>query len=77
MGQIIVGNLDDRLISTLQSRAERHGWTLEQELRDILERAVTPPWEQLLADLDQARASTPPGARRLAEDLVREDRDSR
>lgn len=74
MGQVIVRDLDDRVLSSLQTQAERHGRSLEQEVRDILTRAASPSWEAVLADLDLARSLTPPGPRLLAEDLVRADR---
>jgi hypothetical protein len=50
---------------------------LEQELRNILTAAAVPTRGALLAELDRCRALTPPGDRRLAEELVREDRDRR
>jgi plasmid stability protein len=36
MGQVLVRNLDDRVIESLRAKAELKGCSLEQELRDIL-----------------------------------------
>jgi len=51
--------------------------SLEQQLRDLLTEAARPSREELLEGLAACRALTPPGPRKLAEDLIREDRDSR
>jgi antitoxin FitA len=40
MGQVLVRNLDERVIERLKTRAELHGHSLEQELRDILSAAA-------------------------------------
>jgi len=40
MAQILVRNLDDRLKGRLQSRAKRHGQSMEAEARDILRNAL-------------------------------------
>ncbi len=77
MGQVIVRNLDDEVIVAHKRRAKARGVSLEQQLRDVLAEAAKPWREELIADLRRIRAMTPPGPRRLAEDLIREDRDSR
>lgn len=40
MAQILVRNVDDSLKRKLKLRAERHGHSMEQEVRDILRDAV-------------------------------------
>ena len=36
MGQVLVRNLEDRVIDRLKAKAELKGHSLEQELRDVL-----------------------------------------
>lgn len=40
MAQLLVRNLDEDLKAKLQSRARRHGRSMEEELREILRNAV-------------------------------------
>lgn len=40
VGQVLVRNLDERVIERLKAKAELHGQSLEQELRDILSAAA-------------------------------------
>jgi antitoxin FitA len=40
MAQVIVRNLDDRVLDVLRTRARLRGHSLEQELRDTLTKAV-------------------------------------
>ena len=40
MGQVLVRNLDDRVIESLKTKAELKGHSLEQELRDVLTNAA-------------------------------------
>jgi plasmid stability protein len=40
MAQFVVRNIDDRIKARLQSRAKRHGRSMEEEVRDILRNAV-------------------------------------
>jgi plasmid stability protein len=78
MGQLIVRNLDDRVIDALKSRAARQQRSLEAELRVILERAAS----ERVIDIAEARNR----AERISRDLegrshsdsallIREDRD--
>ena len=76
MAQVIVRNLDEKVVASLKRRAERHGHSLEQELRDILSRAARPDREELLAQTLRIRAMTP-GVLSDSTELIREDRDSR
>jgi plasmid stability protein len=77
MGQVLVRNLDDAVIAAHKQRARARGVSLEQQLRDVLAEAAKPSRDVLLQRLAACRALTPPGPRTLAEDLIREDRDSR
>jgi antitoxin FitA len=76
MGQVLVRNLDDLVIETLRRRAERHGRSLEQELRVVLTEAAAPTTAERLALVDEIRAMTPS---RLSDStpLIRDDRDER
>ena len=61
----------------MKFKAELHGHSLEQELREILKRAAELTPEEKLALVDRIRAKQ---KRRLEDDstdLIREDRDSR
>jgi len=40
MAQIIVRNLDDRVRDMIRERAQQHGRSMEEEVRDILSAAV-------------------------------------
>lgn len=40
MAQVIVRNLENDLKLALEERAQRHGWSMEEEVRQILRRAV-------------------------------------
>lgn len=81
MGQVIVRQLDDAVIEEHRRQARARGVSLEQQLRDVLTNAARAQREELLRRLDAVRAMTPvppPGTRVWsAEELVREDRDSR
>jgi plasmid stability protein len=40
MAQVIVRNIDDDVKAGLKQRASQHGWSMEEEVRQILRRAV-------------------------------------
>jgi antitoxin FitA len=40
MAQFVVRNVENALKTRLQRRAKRHGWSMEQEVREILRNAV-------------------------------------
>ena len=77
MAQVIVRNLDDDIVSSLKFKAELHGHSLEQELREILRRAAELSSEEKLALADRIAALTPRPLDTDSADLIREDRDSR
>ena len=81
VGQVIIRNIDDRVLERLKARAAAQRKSLEKSLRDLLTEAAKPSRTELLADLERIRAMTPPrrpGATYpTAEELIREDRDMR
>jgi plasmid stability protein len=60
MGQVLVRNLDDRVIENLKTKAELKGWSLEQELRDVLTNAALLTPEEKVAVFKKLRAMMPP-----------------
>ena len=77
MAQVIVRNLDDDVVSSLKFKAELHGHSLEQELREVLKRAAELSSEEKLVLADRIAALTPRALEMDSADLIREDRDSR
>jgi antitoxin FitA len=77
MAEVIVRNLDDEVVSSLQTKPEVHGHSLEQELREILKRAAELSSEEKLARADRIAALTPRPLQTDSSDLIREGRDSR
>ncbi len=78
MGQVIIRNIDDRVLERLKARAAAQRKSLEQSLRELLTEATRPGRAELLAELERIRAMTPPrepdAEYPTAERLVREDR---
>ncbi|PWC54536.1 hypothetical protein TSO221_07750 [Azospirillum sp. TSO22-1] len=79
VGHITIRDLDESVFETLRSRAELHGRSVEDEARDVLAQVVPKRLtaEEKLALFDEVRMKTRPGPHPLAEDLIRQDRDSR
>ena len=81
MGQVVIRNIDDRVLDRLKLRAAAQRKSLEQSLRDLLTDATKPSRAELVADLERIRGMAPPRnpgeAYPTAEELIREDRDSR
>jgi plasmid stability protein len=81
MGQVIIRNIDDRVIERLKARATAQRKSLESSLRELLTQVAVPDRTELLAELRRIRAMSPPrkiGATYpTAEELVRQDRDRR
>jgi len=75
MGQVLIRNIDDKIIESLKVKAELKGHSLEQELRDILKRAAGPTVEERLAMIDRVRAMQKKPTKILSEDIVRKMRD--
>jgi plasmid stability protein len=82
MAEVLVRELEEAVVERLARRAATAGIPLDEQVRRVLRGAAgsnegRPPEEELLAIMARSRAMTPPGPRTLAEDLIREDRDSR
>jgi len=81
VAQVIIRNIDDRVVERLKARAMAQRQSLEQSLRDLLTEAAKPSRAELVAELERIRSMTPPqepGATYpTAEELIREDRDTR
>lgn len=75
MGQVILRNLDDRVIAALRANAELHGHSFEQELRAVLSAAARPNAEERLALADRIRGMTPGRRQTDSTVLIREGRD--
>lgn len=76
MAQVIVRNLESDVVERLKLKAELHGRSLEQELREILRAAAPLTVEQKLALMRRSQALTPKGVKQTpSEVLIREDRD--
>ena len=78
MGSILVRGLNRKTIEGLTERARRHGRSLQQEVKDLLERAavtLTMGEARRLSDTWRRRL----GGRSFSDSalLIREDRDSR
>ena len=59
MGQVLVRNLDDRVIESLKTKAGLKGHSLEQELRDVLTNAAPLTAGEKVALFSKLRAKTP------------------
>lgn len=78
MAQVIIRNLENRIVEVLRARARLRGHSLEQELRDILTKAARLTREERLRRIDRIRAMTPKNVTQTDSTLlIREDRDSR
>jgi plasmid stability protein len=73
----IVIDLDDSLVERLKVIAELKGRSLEDEIREIINRAAPLTPEERVALSDRIRAMQAKPSDLLSEDLIREDRDSR
>ena len=76
MAQVIVRNLEKRVVDTLKKKAALHGHSLEQELREILDQAAKLGAGERAAVASRIRALSP--VRTHPSDsthLIRQDRD--
>lgn len=76
VSQVVVRNLDSRVVAELKQRARRNGHSLERELRLILTRAAQPGRKELIAEADRIRAMTA-GPLEDSVSLLRQARDNR
>ncbi|RBP05141.1 hypothetical protein DFR50_13630 [Roseiarcus fermentans] len=75
MAQVLIRNVPDDIIEAHRDRARTRGRSLEQELREVIERAAPYTPEERLAVALRFQSQTPPGPRTDPAALVREDRD--
>jgi antitoxin FitA len=75
MAQVLIRNVPDDVIAAHRKRAKAHGRSLEQELRNLIERAAPYSPEERLAAALRFQSQTTAGPRTDPAELVREDRD--
>ena len=77
MAQVLIRNLPDHVVEAHRDRARAHGRSLEQELREVIERAAPYTPEERLAVALRFQAMTPKteGPRLDPVEAIREDRD--
>lgn len=76
MAQVLVRQLDDKVVERLKRRAKEHGRSLQSEVKTILEEAA-PDYEAAWKRIERFRASLKRSGRRFGDSaaLIREDRD--
>ena len=78
MAQVLVRNLDDQVVAAFRRKAELHGNSLEQELRDTLTAAARLTHDERVALARRVRGLTPATVRQTdSAELIRHDRDRR
>jgi len=76
MAQVLVRQLDDKVVDRLKRRAKEHGRSLQSEVKTILEEAV-PDYEAAWRRIEGFRKRLKRSGRRFIDSaaLIREDRD--
>jgi antitoxin FitA len=76
MAQVLVRQLDEKVVDRLKKRAREHGRSLESEVRTILEEAV-PDYEGAWKRIEQFHNRLRKSGRKFSDsaELIREDRD--
>ena len=76
MAQLLVRQLNDKVMDRLKKRAKEHGRSLQSELKMILEEAVS-DYERAWKRIDALRLRLKQSGRKFGNsaDLIREDRD--
>jgi plasmid stability protein len=76
MAQVLVRQLDKKVVVRLKKRAKEHGRSLQSEVKTILEEAV-PDYEAAWKRIERFRTRLSKSGRTFADsaDLIREDRD--
>jgi plasmid stability protein len=80
MGQVVIRNIDDRILERLKARAAAQHKSLEQSLRDLMKEAARPDPAELIAEAERIRAISPERQDErfpTAEEMIRDARDSR
>ncbi len=75
MAQVLIRNLPQDIIEAHRARAKAHGRSLEQELREVIERAAPYTPEERLAVALHFQSQTPAGPRTDPVEAIREGRD--
>ena len=76
MAQVLVRQLNDKVVDRLKKRAKEHGRSLQSEVKTILEDAV-PDYERAWKRINSLRLRLKQSSRKFTNsaDLIREDRD--
>lgn len=76
MARVFVQQLNDKVVARLKKRAREHGWSLQSEVKMILEEAV-PDYECAWKRIDSLQLRLERSGRKFGNsaDLIREDRD--
>ena len=76
MAQVLVRQLDDKVVDRLKKRAKEHGRSLQSEVKTILEEVV-PDYEAAWKRIDGFRKRLKKSGRKFSDSaaLIREDRD--
>jgi plasmid stability protein len=76
MAQVLVRQLNDKVVDRLKKRAKEHGRSLQSEVKTILEDAV-PDYERAWKRIDSLRLRLKRSSRKFSDSagLIREDRD--
>ena len=78
MGQVVVRHIDESVIARLKRRAAGQGLSLDELLRRALAELAHPSSNEFVEEQRRIQAMSPPIAQpHYAEDMIREDRDSR
>jgi plasmid stability protein len=74
MAQILIRNLDAKVVKQLKERAKRHGRSLESEARILLEQAAGADSEKIADMIDNWKQRFAGRRFRNSAKLIREDR---
>lgn len=76
MAQVLVRQLNEKVVDRLKKRAKEHGRSLQSEMKTILEDAV-PDYERAWKRIDSLRLRLKRSGRKFSDSagLIREDRD--
>jgi plasmid stability protein len=76
MAQVLVRQLNEKVVDRLKKRAREHGRSLQSEVKTILEEAV-PDYEGAWKRIELIRTKLKRSGRKFSDsaDLIREDRD--
>ena len=77
MAQVLVRNLNDKVVARLKTRAKTRGRSLQAEVKTILEEAAKDVPEDFWKEADRIRKQLGHSGRKFSDSaaLIREDRD--